>query len=85
MLMQFDLHIYIDSSDFCSVNPFQVQEDEIWNHFDNFEPMENVLVDNALYNYTKQRAIETMAKLLEMRTNSLGYIIFSYQSPRIMV
>ncbi|XP_054791112.1 uncharacterized protein LOC129296555 isoform X2 [Prosopis cineraria] len=49
-----------------------VQEDEIWKRFDNFEPMENVLLDNALYNYTKQRAIETMAKLVEMRTNSLG-------------
>lgn len=54
------------------VNFFQVQEDEIWNRFDHLEQMEN-----ALYNYTKQKASELMAKLLEMRTNSHGYIIFS--------
>ncbi|KAK4260276.1 hypothetical protein QN277_003416 [Acacia crassicarpa] len=60
-----------------------VQEDEIWNRFDNFEPMENVLVDNALSNYTKQRAIETMAKLLETRTNSLG--MKEFKCPDLLV
>ncbi|KAF7810020.1 Inner nuclear membrane protein MAN1 [Senna tora] len=48
------------------------QEDEIWSRFDHFEPTENILLDNALYNYTKQRAVETMSKLLEMRTNYHG-------------
>ena len=71
----FDLYIYIDGSDFCSENTFQLQENEIWN---NIEPFVNVLLDDAIYNYTKQKAIETIAKLVETRTTSLGYIIFSY-------
>jgi len=51
----------------------QVREDVLWNYF---EPVENVKVDNALHNYTKQRAVETMEKLLETRlNNSHGYII----------
>ncbi|KAK7307735.1 hypothetical protein VNO77_41057 [Canavalia gladiata] len=48
----------------------------IWIHEDDlrdyFEPMGNVQVDNALHNYTKQRAVETMGKLLETRLNSHG-------------
>lgn len=52
----------------------QVHEDDLQNYF---EPMGNVKVDNALYNYTKQKAFDTMGKLLEMRLNSHGYIIFS--------
>ena len=39
----------------------------------------NVKVDNALYKYTKQKAFETMGKLLDTRLNSShGYIIFFY-------
>ncbi|KAG4973091.1 hypothetical protein JHK87_029912 [Glycine soja] len=48
----------------------------IWVSFLTFIPwilqftLGNVKVDNALYNYTKQRAVETMGKLLETRLNS---------------
>ncbi|XP_027361753.1 uncharacterized protein LOC113869566 isoform X2 [Abrus precatorius] len=41
-----------------------VHEDDLWNYF---EPIGNVKVDNELYNYTKQRAVDTMVKLLETR------------------
>ncbi|KAK7406360.1 hypothetical protein VNO78_07984 [Psophocarpus tetragonolobus] len=44
-----------------------VREDDLWNYF---EPLENVKVDNALYNYTKRRALDTMDKLLETRLNN---------------
>lgn len=44
-----------------------VCEDDLWNYF---EPAGNVKVDNTLYNYTKQRAVETMDKLLETRFNN---------------
>ncbi|XP_057449712.1 uncharacterized protein LOC130740985 [Lotus japonicus] len=43
--------------------------DDLWNHF---EQIGNVEVDNAVYNYTKQRAVDTMVKVLEMRLNSHG-------------
>uniref|UniRef100_A0A0R0LDI4 Man1/Src1 C-terminal domain-containing protein n=1 Tax=Glycine max TaxID=3847 RepID=A0A0R0LDI4_SOYBN len=44
-----------------------VREDDLWNYF---EPVGNVKVDNALYKYTKQKAFETMGKLLDTRLNS---------------
>ncbi|OIV92811.1 hypothetical protein TanjilG_00945 [Lupinus angustifolius] len=50
-------------------NPLIVQEDEFWNHF---ESMANAGYENALYNYTKQRAVETIGKLLETRLNAHG-------------
>ena len=59
---------------FPSVFSSQVQEDELWNHL---EPLGDVMSDGALYNYTKQKAVGTIGKLLEMRLNSHGYIILS--------
>lgn len=59
---------------FPSVFPSQVHEDDLWNHF---EHMVNVEVDNAVYNYSKQRAVDTMVYVLEMRLNSQWYMIFS--------
>ncbi|CAK8539554.1 unnamed protein product [Lathyrus sativus] len=46
-----------------------VHDDDLWNYF---ESVGNVKEGNALYNYTKQRAFDTMDKLLEMRLNSQG-------------
>lgn len=42
-----------------------------------FEHMVNVEVDNAVYNYSKQRAVDKMDNVLEMRLNSQWYNIFS--------
>lgn len=70
-----DLFLNVAGFKFLFVFPSQVQEDELWNHF---EPMGNDILDNALHKYTKQRAVETMGKLLEMRLSSHGYIVFSW-------
>lgn len=44
-----------------------VREDDLWNYV---EPVGNVKEENSLYNYTKQRAVEIMGKLLETRLNN---------------
>lgn len=44
-----------------------VGEDDLWDYF---EPVGKVQEDSALFNYTKQRALETMGKLLETRLNN---------------
>ena len=46
-----------------------VSEDELWNRL---EPFGDVSSDNALYNFTKEKAIESIGKSLELRLNSHG-------------
>jgi hypothetical protein len=52
----------------------QVHDDDLWNYF---EHVGDVKEGNALYNYTKQKAFDTMDKVLEMRLSSNGYVTFS--------
>lgn len=61
----------VDGFKFPFVFQCQVHDDDLWNYF---EPVGNVKEDNALYKYTKQKAFDTMDKLLEMRLNSHGYV-----------
>lgn len=73
--MYITAQVVLSSADFNFpfVFPSQVPEDVLWNYF---EPVGDVKMDDALHNYTKQKAVETMVKLLETRlNNSHGYII----------
>ncbi|XVF10986.1 hypothetical protein REPUB_Repub07fG0230200 [Reevesia pubescens] len=49
-----------------------VRENDIWNDLDEHELMQNVGSDHTTYVYTKRRAMETIVKLLETRTNPHG-------------
>ncbi|KAK8516274.1 hypothetical protein V6N13_046981 [Hibiscus sabdariffa] len=51
---------------------FWVRENDIWNDLDEHKLMQNVGSDNTTYVHTKRRAMETIAKLLETRTNLHG-------------
>nr|KJB08381.1 hypothetical protein B456_001G079600 [Gossypium raimondii] len=51
---------------------FQVRENDIWNDLDRHNLMQNVGSDHTTYVYMKRRAIETIVKLLETRTNLHG-------------
>ena len=53
----------------------QVQEDEIWSVLDGHEVTEHVGSDKAINNYTKNKAMEAVVKVLETRTNTQGYVI----------
>ncbi|CAJ2645952.1 uncharacterized protein LOC123910021 [Trifolium pratense] len=57
-----------------------VHDDDLWNYF---EHAGNVKEGNALYNYTKQKAFDTMDKLLEMRLNSHG--MKEFKCPDLLV
>ncbi|XP_052170618.1 uncharacterized protein LOC127786907 isoform X2 [Diospyros lotus] len=46
--------------------------DKLWNELDGFKQMENHGLDTPVYDYAKQKAMETVGKSLEMRTNTLG-------------
>lgn len=56
---------------------FQVQEDDIWNDLDGHELMERIGSHSSINNYTKHKAMGNIGKVLETRTNSLGYFILS--------
>ncbi|XP_042949587.1 uncharacterized protein LOC122281843 isoform X3 [Carya illinoinensis] len=49
-----------------------VREDDLWKELNGHELMKNVGLDNATYMYTKQRAMDTVDRLLETRTNLHG-------------
>nr|KJB21041.1 hypothetical protein B456_003G180000 [Gossypium raimondii] len=49
-----------------------VRENDIWNDLDRHNLMQNVGSDHTTYVYMKRRAMETIAKLLETRTNLHG-------------
>ncbi|KAK9046121.1 hypothetical protein V6N11_052021 [Hibiscus sabdariffa] len=49
-----------------------VRENDVWNDLDEHKLMQNVVLDHTTYVYTKRRAMETIAKLLETRTNLHG-------------
>ncbi|CAK9172656.1 unnamed protein product [Ilex paraguariensis] len=49
-----------------------VQEDEMWNDLDDSKLMENYGLDSAIYVHAKQRAMESVDKLLETRKNING-------------
>ncbi|XP_039039590.1 uncharacterized protein LOC120177538 isoform X2 [Hibiscus syriacus] len=49
-----------------------VQENDLWNDLDENKLMQNVGSDHTSYVYTKRKAMETIAKLLETRTNLHG-------------
>lgn len=52
---------------------FQVRENDIWNDLDRHNLMQNFGSDHTTFVYMKRRAMETIAKLLETRTNLHGY------------
>ncbi|XP_057762065.1 uncharacterized protein LOC130982192 [Arachis stenosperma] len=56
-----------------------VSEDELWNRL---EPFGDVSSDNALYNFTKEKAIESIGKSLELRLNSHG--MKEYKCPDLL-
>ncbi|KAK9266858.1 hypothetical protein L1049_027117 [Liquidambar formosana] len=49
-----------------------VSEDEIWSDLDDHKLMENFGFDYSIYMHTKQRAMETISRLLETRMNFQG-------------
>ncbi|KAJ7944638.1 Inner nuclear membrane Man1 [Quillaja saponaria] len=49
-----------------------VREDELWSDLDGSELMKNVVSDNVLYDYTKQRAMDTIGSVFETKTNAHG-------------
>lgn len=49
-----------------------VHEDEIWSVLDGHELTEHVGSDKAVNNYTKNKAMEAVVKVLETRTNAQG-------------
>ncbi|TQD87286.1 hypothetical protein C1H46_027153 [Malus baccata] len=49
-----------------------VQENDIWNDLDKQDLVEHVGSDNTIYMYTKERTMETVNRILDMRTNSHG-------------
>nr|KJB25463.1 hypothetical protein B456_004G193000 [Gossypium raimondii] len=49
-----------------------VRENDIWNDLDRHNLMQNVGSDHTTYVYMKRRAMETIVKLLETRTNLHG-------------
>ncbi|GMJ16082.1 hypothetical protein like AT5G46560 [Hibiscus trionum] len=49
-----------------------VRENDVWNDLDEHKLMQNVRSDHTTYVYTKRRAMETIAKLLETRINLHG-------------
>ncbi|KAE8724143.1 hypothetical protein F3Y22_tig00010865pilonHSYRG00026 [Hibiscus syriacus] len=53
-----------------------VRENDMWNDLDEHKSMQNVVSDHTTYVYTKRRAMETIAKLLETRTNLHGLLEF---------
>ena len=57
---------------------FQVQEDEVWNDVNEVK-MENLGLENDVYMYTKQRAVETIDRLLEKKINHQGYAAIHHQ------
>jgi hypothetical protein len=54
---------------------WQVQENDIWNDLDKHELAEHVGSDNAIYMFAKERAMETINRMLDTRTNSMGYVL----------
>nr|KJB25887.1 hypothetical protein B456_004G213700 [Gossypium raimondii]KJB25888.1 hypothetical protein B456_004G213700 [Gossypium raimondii] len=62
----------IDSFSVLNMYMFQVRENDIWNDLDRHNLMQNVGSDHTTYVYMKRRAMETIAKLLETRTNLHG-------------
>ncbi|XP_052170619.1 uncharacterized protein LOC127786907 isoform X3 [Diospyros lotus] len=58
--------------DFAISDFFQIPGDKLWNELDGFKQMENHGLDTPVYDYAKQKAMETVGKSLEMRTNTLG-------------
>ncbi|KAK2442697.1 protein FIZZY-RELATED [Trifolium repens] len=57
-----------------------VHDDDLWNYF---EHVGDVKEGNALYNYTKQKAFDTMDKVLEMRLSFNG--IKEFKCPDLLV
>ncbi|XP_039072047.1 uncharacterized protein LOC120219295 [Hibiscus syriacus] len=53
-----------------------VRENDMWNDLDEHKLMQIVVSDHTTYAYTKRRAMETIAKLLETRTNLHGLLEF---------
>lgn len=49
-----------------------VEENDIWNDLDKHELAEHVGSDNAIYMFAKERAMETINRMLDTRTNSMG-------------
>ncbi|KAL6979826.1 hypothetical protein U1Q18_021482 [Sarracenia purpurea var. burkii] len=60
-----------------------IPEDKLWNDSDEFRLMEDRGLDSGVYVYAKQRAIEAVGKLLEMRTNIHG--IIEFKCPDLLV
>ncbi|MED6167720.1 hypothetical protein PIB30_005342 [Stylosanthes scabra] len=56
-----------------------VREDEFWNRL---EPFGDVLLDNVLYNFTKEKAVESISKSMELRLNSHG--VKEYKCPDLL-
>lgn len=52
---------------------YQVGEDDLWEELNGHELMKNVDLDKATYMYTKQRVMDAVGRLLEMRTNLHGF------------
>lgn len=56
-----------------SISCLQVQEDDLWNNFDEFKLMEHHGLEASIYMHAKQRAEQTVGELLETRVNNKGY------------
>ncbi|XP_050377381.1 uncharacterized protein LOC126794663 [Argentina anserina] len=59
-----------------------VEQNDIWSDLDKSELAEDVGLDNAIYMYAKQRAIEMISRLLDGRTNSLG--VKEFKCPEVL-
>lgn len=64
---------------FNSVLLFQFQEDEVWNDIDEIKIAGDFGLEKDIYTYAKQRAIETIDRLLETKKNHLGYAVIHHQ------
>lgn len=60
-----------------------VQEDDLWNNFDEFKLMEHHGLETSIYMHAKQRAEQTVGELLEARVNNKG--IKELKCPELLV